>query len=257
MSLSWIDNHCHIPPGEDGDAWVVAARAAGVGQMVTVGVTHERSVEAIAVAARHDGVFATVGVHPHDAKDGTGGLAELLSAPKVVAVGEAGLDYHYDHSPRDVQKTVFAEHIALANQHDLPLVIHTRDAWEDTFEILDAEGTPRRTVFHCFTGGPDEARQGLDRGIVISVSGIVTFKNAEDLRSAVRATPLDMLMVETDSPYLAPVPHRGKKNQPANVVHVGDAVAELHDIAPGEVAKATSERAMAFYGLDEFEPAAT
>lgn len=250
--VSWIDNHCHIPPGEDGDVWVDAARAAGVQQMVTVGVTHERSVEAIAVAARHDGVYATVGVHPHDAKDGTDGLAELLSAPKVVAVGEAGLDYHYDHSPRDVQKAVFAEHIALANEHDLPLVIHTRDAWEDTFEILDAEGTPRRTVFHCFTGGPDEARQGLDRGIVISVSGIVTFKNAQDLRDAVNVCPLDMLMVETDSPYLAPVPHRGKKNQPANVVHVGEAVAELHGISVEAVAMSTSARAIAFYGLDAF-----
>ena len=249
---SWIDNHCHIPPGEDGDIWVEAARAAGVAQMVTVGVTHERSVEAIAVAARHDGVYATVGVHPHDATDGTEGLAELLSAPKVVAVGEAGLDYHYDHSPRDVQKSVFAEHIALANAHDLPLVIHTRDAWEDTFEILDAEGTPRRTVFHCFTGGPDEARQGLDRGIVVSVSGIVTFKNAQDLRDAVNVCPLDMLMVETDSPYLAPVPHRGKKNQPANVVHVGEAVAELHGISAEEVALATSSRAMEFYGLGSF-----
>ncbi len=250
--LPWIDNHCHIPAGEDGDAWVDAARAAGVAQMVTVGVTHERSVEAISVAARHDGVYATVGVHPHDATDGTEGLAELLSAPKVVAVGEAGLDYHYDHSPRDVQKSVFAEHIALANDHDLPLVIHTRDAWEDTFEILDAEGTPRRTVFHCFTGGPHEARQGLDRGIVISVSGIVTFKNAQDLRDAVNVCPLDMLMVETDSPYLAPVPHRGKKNQPANVVHVGEAVAELHGVSPEDVASATSRRAIEFYGLEAF-----
>lgn len=248
--LSWIDNHCHIPPGEDGDVWVDAARAAGVQQMVTVGVTHERSVEAIAVAARHEGVFATVGVHPHDAKDGTNGLEELLSAPKVVGVGEAGLDYHYDHSPREIQKAVFAEHIALANKHDLPLIIHTRDAWADTFEILDAEGTPRRTVFHCFTGGPDEAREGLDRNIIVSVSGIVTFKNAQDLRDAVQLCPLDRLMVETDSPYLAPVPHRGKKNQPANVVHVGEAVADLHGVSAEEVALATSARAKDFYGLD-------
>lgn len=250
VTPTWIDNHCHIPPGEDGDVWVEAARAAGVEEMITVGVTRERSVEAIAVAARHDQVFATVGVHPHDAVDGIDGIAELVSAPKVVAIGEAGLDYHYDHSPRDIQKDVFAQHISLANEHDLPLVIHTRDAWADTFDILDAEGTPRRTVFHCFTGGPDEARQGLDRGIVVSVSGIVTFKNAQDLRDAVRATPLDMLMVETDSPYLAPVPHRGKKNQPANVVHVGEAVAELHGLAVSDVALATSARARTFYGLD-------
>lgn len=245
----WIDNHCHIPPGADGDNWVEHARAAGVEKMVTVGVTHERSVEAIAVAARHDGVFATVGVHPHDAKDGIDGIEELLGADKVVGVGEAGLDYHYDHSPRNIQKAVFAEHIALANAHDLPLIIHTRDAWQDTFEILDAEGVPERTVFHCFTGGPDEARQGLDRGIVISVSGIVTFKNATELQDAVRITPLDMLMVETDSPYLAPVPHRGKKNQPANVTHVGAAVAELLGVETAEVARSTTELASSFYSL--------
>ncbi len=245
----WVDNHCHIPPGADGDVWVEQARAAGVKQMVTVGVTHERSVEAIEVAARHDGVYATVGVHPHDATDGMDGIEALLTADKVVGVGEAGLDYHYDHSPRDVQKQIFAEHIALANANDLPLIIHTRDAWEDTFDILDAEGVPERTVFHCFTGGPSEAQQGIDRGIIISVSGIVTFKNAVDLQEAVRATPLEMLMVETDSPYLAPVPHRGKKNQPANVVHVGAAVAELKGEPVEAVAYATSSRAISFYAL--------
>jgi TatD DNase family protein len=247
--MRWIDNHCHIPPGVDGDLWVEAARAAGVDQMVTVGVTHERSVEAIAVAARHDGVFATVGVHPHDATEGTIGLSELLAEPKVVAVGEAGLDYHYDHSPRDVQRNVFAEHIGLANDHGLPLVIHTRDAWQDTFDILDAEGVPERTVFHCFTGGPEEAKLGLDRNIIVSVSGIVTFNTADDLRAAVAICPIDRLMVETDSPYLAPVPHRGKKNQPANVVHVGEAVADILGVPVAEVAEATSALATAFYGL--------
>ncbi len=247
--VRWIDNHCHIPPGADGDEWVDAARAAGVDQMVTVGVTVERSREAIAVAARHDGVFATVGVHPHDAKDGTDGIVELLDAPDVVAIGEAGLDYHYDHSPRDVQQAVFVEHIRMAHEHDLPLVIHTRDAWSDTFEILDREGTPRRTVFHCFTGGPDEAAAGVERGIMISVSGIVTFKNARELQDAVVATPLESLMVETDSPYLAPVPHRGKPNRPANVVHVGEAVAALKELPVPDVAAATSAAAIDFYGL--------
>ena len=246
----WIDNHCHIPPGADGDEWVSAARAAGVERMVTVGVTLERSIEAIEVAARHDGVSATVGVHPHDATDGIDGLAELLDRPEVVAVGEAGLDYHYDHSPRDVQRRVFAEHIGLANEHRLPLVIHSRDAWADTFDILDAEGVPEKTVFHCFTGGPDDARGGLERNIVISVSGIVTFKNATDLQDAVRQTPLDRLMIETDSPYLAPVPHRGKPNRPANVVHVGEAVAALHGVEVVDVARATAQGAREFYSLD-------
>ncbi len=247
--MRWVDNHCHIPPGEDGDVWVQGARDAGVAAMVTVGVTAERSREAIAVAARHDDVWATVGVHPHDATEGTEALADLLSEDGVVAVGEAGLDYHYDHSPRDVQARVFAEQIRLAHTHDLPLVIHTRDAWDDTFGILDAEGVPRRTVFHCFTGGPEEAERGLERGIVISVSGIVTFKNAEPLREAVRLTPLDRLMVETDSPYLAPVPFRGKPNRPAYVVHTGTAVAALLERDVHDVAEATTARATEFYGL--------
>ncbi len=251
--MRWIDNHCHIPPGVDGDAWVDAAREAGVDRMITVGVTTQQSREAIAVAERHDGVWATVGLHPHDATEGTGGLAELLDSPAVVAVGEAGLDYHYDHSPRDVQATAFAEQIRLAHEHDLPLVIHTRDAWDDTFEILDAEGVPRRTVFHCFTGGPAEAEAGLDRGIVISVSGIVTFKNAQDLRDAVARCPLDRLMVETDSPYLAPVPYRGKPNRPAYVVHTGAAVAELQGVDVEAVAESTTAVAERFYGLPSLD----
>lgn len=245
----WIDNHCHIPPGADGDEWVTAARAAGVEQMVTVGVTAERSREAISVATRHDGVFATVGVHPHDAKEGMEGIIPLVDAEGVVAIGEAGLDYYYDHSPRDVQAAVFAQQIELANSLDLPLVIHTRDAWEDTFSLLDDVGVPRRTVFHCFTGTPDDARRGLERGIVLSISGIVTFKNASDLQESVRLAPLDQLMVETDSPYLAPVPHRGKPNRPANVVHVGEAVAELRNEPVARVAEITSNRARAFYDL--------
>lgn len=247
--LDWVDNHCHIPPGPDGAAWVDAARAAGVSTMITVGVTTQRSIEAIEVARNFDGVFATVGVHPHDANEGVGGLAQLLEEDGVVAVGEAGLDYFYEHSDREVQRPVFAEHIALAHDHELPLVIHSRDAWDDTFSILDSEGVPARTVLHCFTGGPLEAEKALERNIVISVSGIVTFGNAADLQAAVAATPLEHLMIETDSPYLAPVPKRGKKNEPANVVHVGEKVAELHGIEVAEVASATAVRAREFYAL--------
>ena len=250
MGLVWIDNHCHIPAGADGDSWVASAREAGVLKMITVGVTHERSREAIAVAARHEGVFATVGVHPHDATEGTDGLSNLLDHDSVVAVGEAGLDYHYDHSPRDVQRSVFAEQIRLASENDLPLVIHSREAWEDTFAILDTEGVPKRTVFHCFTGGRAEAEEGLARGIVISVSGIVTFKTAVELQEAVRLCPMESLMIETDSPYLSPVPFRGKPNRPANVVHVGEAVARLKNAPVADVAAATAACANAFYGLE-------
>ena len=246
---SWIDNHCHIPGGSEGDAWVEAARAAGVSKLITVGVTVERSREAIAIAQRHEGIYATVGVHPHDAKDGLEGLAQLVDAEGVVAVGESGLDYFYDHSPREVQRAIFAEQIAIAHTSDLPLVIHTRDAWSDTFAVLDSEGIPPRTVFHCFTGGPHEVEMGLERGIFISVSGIVTFENAADLQAAVRMCPIDALMVETDSPYLSPVPHRGKKNEPANVVHVGSAVADLLGVPVAEVARTTSSNATHFYDL--------
>lgn len=248
--VTWVDNHCHIPPGAEGDEWVAGARDAGVAEMITVGVTVERSREAIAVAARSENVFATVGIHPHDAKEGTDGLAELIGAEKVVAVGEAGLDYHYDHSPRETQRLVFAYQIGLAHEHGLPLVIHSREAWADTFAVLDSEGVPERTVFHCFTGGPDEAERGLERGIYVSISGIVTFANAESLRDAVRACPLDRLMVETDSPYLAPAPHRGRPNRPAYVVHVGERVADVLGVPVSELADATSENARTFYTLN-------
>ena len=249
--MNWTDNHCHLPSGADGADLVAEARAAGVTRMVTVGTEVEHSRQAIAVAAAHDGVWATAGVHPHDAADGLDGLVELLAAPEVVAVGECGLDYHYDHSPRDVQREVFAAQIALAFAHDLALVIHTREAWDDTFDILAAEGVPDRTVFHCFTGGPTEARKGLDLGIRISFSGIITFTTAEDLRAAAAICPLDRLLVETDSPYLAPVPHRGKKNRPVLVPLVGAAVAEAKGIEVAEVAAASWDAATALYRLAE------
>ncbi len=156
----------------------------------------------------------------------------------MVAVGECGLDYHYEHSPRDVQRAAFAAQIALAHRHDLALVVHTREAWDDTFAVLDAEGVPPRTVIHCFTGGPDEAQACLDRGTFLSFSGIVTFRNATDVQAAAERCPIDRLLVETDSPFLAPVPHRGKPNRPAWVPAVGEAVAGLKGLAPAELAAA-------------------
>ncbi len=249
--MAWIDQHCHIPPGGDGTAQVDEARAAGVTRMVTVGTTIEQSRQMMAVARVHDGVWATAGVHPHDAKDGVEGLEALLDAPEVVAVGEAGLDYHYDHSPRDVQADVFRRQIAMAHDRDLPLVIHTRNAWDDTFAVLDAEGTPRRTVFHCFTGGVAEGAECLARGALLSFSGIITFPSGGDLRDAAEHCPLDRLLVETDSPYLAPVPHRGKPNRPALVPLVGAAVAAAKQCSVTEVEAATWATAARFYGLDE------
>ncbi len=244
---TWFDNHCHL--GADAGEVVDRARAGGVVGMVTVGCDLDDSRAAIVTASAHDDVWATAGVHPHEASHGVEGLADLLSEPKVVAVGEAGLDFHYDHSPRDAQREVFAAQVGLANAHDLPLVIHTREACEETFALLDAEGVPNRTVFHCFTGGPDEAREGLERGALLSFSGIITFRAADDLRSAAAICPLDRVMVETDSPFLTPVPHRGKANEPAHVALVGAAVAEAMGRRVDEVAEATTANARVFYAL--------
>jgi TatD DNase family protein len=164
-------------------------------------------------------------------------------------VGECGLDYHYDHSPRDVQREVFAAQIGLAHRHDLALVIHTREAWEDTFDVLAAEGVPERTVLHCFTGGPDEARRCLDLGGYLSFSGIVTFPSAQDVREAAALCPLDRVLVETDAPYLAPVPHRGKRNRPALVAVVGAGLAEAMGRDVAEVAEASWRNATGVYRL--------
>jgi TatD DNase family protein len=244
----WIDNHCHLEPDGADDA-IHAAALAGVERLITVGTTAADSRQAIAIAATHGGVWATAGVHPHDAKDGIDGIAELLDADEVVAVGECGLDYHYDHSPRPAQREVFAAQIALAHERDLALVIHTREAWDDTLAILTAEGAPERTVFHCFTGGPDEARRCLDLGALLSFSGIVTFPSAADLRAAAAICPLDRLLVETDSPYLTPVPHRGERNRPALVPLVGAAIAAAKDVAVEDVARASWEAASGLYRL--------
>lgn len=252
--IRWVDNHCHLGYDDDPVAQVAAARSAGVVHLIDVGTSVESSIAAVGRARSLAGVSATVGVHPHDAKDGIDGMqaviADGVTDGTVVAVGECGLDYHYDHSPRDRQRSVFAAHIALAHEWSLPLVIHTREAWDDTFAILDTEGIPDRTVFHCFTGGPDEAAAALARHARLSVSGIVTFPRSEELQRAVADTPLDRLMVETDAPYLAPVPHRGQRNQPAWVTEVGRRVAELHGVAIEEVAAATTATAVRFYGLD-------
>jgi TatD DNase family protein len=232
----WTDSHCHV--GADA---VAPAREAGVTRMIVVGTDASWSAVAIEVAAAHDGVWATVGLHPHDARKGTDTVAPLLASrpPQVVAVGECGLDYHYDYSPRPAQRQAFAEQIALAHTYDLALVIHTREAWDDTWAVLRAEGVPARTVFHCFTGGPDEAQRALDFGAALSFSGIVTFPGAPEVRAAAALCPIGRLLVETDSPFLSPVPYRGKPNSPALVPIVGTAVADARGCAVAEVEEAT------------------
>lgn len=247
----WFDNHCHLTSlKQEPEAVVSAAAKAGVSRLLTVGCSVADSTEAVEIATRFPSVWATAGVHPHEAKDGIEGLEGLLDHSKIVAVGECGLDYHYDYSPREDQAESFVHQIALAKQRDLALVIHTREAWDDTFEILDREGMPERTVFHCFTGGPNEAAAAVERGAYVSFSGIVTFKTAEDLRAAAVITPEDRILVETDSPYLAPVPHRGKPNQPANVAVVGEFLADLLDRPVDEFAATTTANANALFGLE-------
>jgi TatD DNase family protein len=231
----WTDSHCHIDASH-----VPAAVAAGVTRMVDVGTDAATSAAAIGLARSADGVYATVGLHPHDASAGTAGIVELLRSPDpvVVAVGECGLDFYYEHSPRDVQREVFAEQVELARRLDLALVVHSRDAWEETFGVL-GENPPDRLVLHCFTGGPAEARRALDLGAYLSFSGMVTFKNAGPVREAAALCPPDRLLVETDTPYLAPVPHRGKPNRPEWVPLVGAALAAARAEAPEAVEEAT------------------
>ena len=248
----WTDTHCHLQyEGVPPDALERAA-AAGVERVVCIGTDADQSRRAIALAADSSHpkrVWATVGVHPHDASQGLDAILPLVDAPGVVAIGECGLDYHYDHSPRDVQRAAFAAQIALARIHNLALVIHTREAWDHTFELLYTETMPERVVFHCFTGGPEEARLAIRMGAYLSFSGIITFKNAEAVRQAVQVCPPDRLLVETDAPFLAPVPHRGQPNEPALVPVVGAAVAAIRGVPEEEIAALTSANATTVFNL--------
>jgi len=263
----WTDSHCHLQHIETEDelaAVLDRAAASGTRRMVVVGTdapSSRRAVD-IAVTAGREGhspvrLWATVGLHPHDSTLGTAGVRNVLEemngrslfGAAVVAVGECGLDFHYDHSPWPVQRKAFAEQVQMAHEFGLALVIHTREAWDDTFAILRNEGVPPRTVFHCFTGGPGEAERCLALGAYLSYSGIVTFANAEELREAAKLTPLDRMLVETDTPFLTPVPYRGKPNEPAFVPFVGAALAAVKEEEPAEVAKATSANASVVFNL--------
>ena len=251
----WADSHCHLQYEGVAEDALAAAAAAGVTRVICIGTDGPQSEKAIDVARAHPGtVWATVGLHPHDAKEGVDSIVGLLDAPEVVGIGECGLDYYYEHSPRDLQREAFAAQVALANERGLALVVHTRDAWDDTFAILRAEGVPERTIVHCFSGGPDEARIALDMGAMLSFSGILTFKKADDIREAAALAPLDRVLVETDSPYLAPVPHRGKPNQPAHVPLVGQALAAVKGVPVAEVERSTWANTAAAFRLHEGEP---
>lgn len=258
-----IDSHCHVD-GErfdvDRDEVVERAKEAGVDYMLNVGTGDPHSEDfrrAVAVAEKYENVYAAVGVHPHDAKlyddAAEQHLAELIqSSKKVIAWGEIGLDFYYDHSPRDVQIEVFRQQIRKAKELNLPIIIHSRDANDETVEILvaecDYEGF-RGGVMHCFGGTPQMAGRLMEIGFLISFAGNVTFKKADDLREAARVVPFDKLLVETDCPFLAPVPMRGKRNEPAFVVHTAQFLANFHGVEFDALARQTTENFIDFFKL--------
>ncbi|MGB8839712.1 MAG: TatD family hydrolase [Aliidongia sp.] len=248
--MSLVDSHCHLDYpdfADERDAIIARARAAGVGTMVTICTKITEFDTIRAIAESDPDIWCTLGIHPHEAaaepEVDQARLELLASHPKVIGIGECGLDYHYDYSPRDRQAEVFRTHARAAREAGLPLVVHTREADEDTAALLIEEsGGGRLTgVLHCFTSGLNLALQALDFGFYISFSGIVTFKNAEELREVVRAVPLERMLVETDAPFLAPVPKRGKRNEPAFVAHTAAFIAGLKGVSPDELARTTTD----------------
>jgi len=251
-----VDSHCHLDYlARDGDldAVLERARAAGVKAMITICTKLSEFESVRDIAAAHDDVWCSLGVHPHEAaeegQETAARLVDLARDPQVVGIGETGLDYYYEHSPRAAQQTSFRAHIAAARETGLPLIVHSRDAEADTIAILQEEHAKGAFpgVIHCFTAGPGLARAALDIGFYISAAGIVTFKKAEDLRTTLREVPLERLLIETDAPYLAPVPMRGKRNEPAFVAHTAAALAKLKDLPLAEVTQATGENAMRLF----------
>lgn len=255
--MKLVDSHCHLDDEKfaaDLDAVIERAQAAGVGRMLAIGTGDgPPDLEvAIRLAEAHSCFYATVGVHPHDAAKATPATFDQLRAlaahPKVLAIGEIGLDYHYDFSPRAVQREVFRAELRLAAEAGKPVVIHTREAWDDMLRILD-EHTPGAVIMHCFTGGPDDARQCLERGFYLSFGGVLSFPKAENVREAARITPDDRLLVETDAPYLAPVPHRGKRNEPAFLIDTVRRLAEVRGTSGEEMATLTTQNFERLFGL--------
>ena len=241
-----IDSHCHLdfPQLADDEAGVLArARTAGVAGMLTIGTRLDQFDQVRAIAERHRNIWCSVGVHPHEAEvepAAAEALIEMAKHPKVIGIGETGLDFYYEHSPRERQTEVFRSHLAAARQTGLPVIVHTRDADPETIAILE-KVKPQAGVIHCFSTGRELAERALALGFYISISGIATFKNAQGLRDIIRDLPLERLLVETDAPSLAPVPMRGKTNEPAFVVHTAALVAQLKGVTQDELARITSE----------------
>ncbi len=258
-SLGLIDSHAHIQSEEfaaDVAQVIQRARDAGVEKIIVVGGAGSLASNgaALALARAYPGVYCTVGMHPHDAREmseeSLKELKKLTEDAKVVAIGETGLDFYYDHSPRQVQIDLFRRFIQMARETDLPLVVHDRDAHREVGRHLRHEGGSRvRGVIHCFTGDFETAKEFLDLGFYISFTGIITFKNAGPLREVVRKLPLDRILLETDSPYLAPVPHRGRRNEPAFVLQVAEVMAQLKGATLMEIAQTTSKNVQDLFGI--------
>jgi len=245
-----VDSHCHLdfPDFRDElDDVVARARQAGIGRIMTISTRVRRQPELLGITERYPEVFCSVGTHPHHAHEeldiGASDLVERTRHPKVVAIGEAGLDYHYDNSPRDAQEQGFRAHIAAARATKLPLVIHSRDADADMAKILREEmgQGPFPAVLHCFTGGRDLAFTGIELGLYVSFTGILTFKNSDGLRAIAKELPADRILVETDSPYLAPGKFRGKRCEPAYVVETAKVLADVRGVSPEDIARQTTE----------------
>ena len=258
-----VDHHCHLdfPDFEaDRGAYVARAKAAGVGVLVTISTRISRAEVYRAIAEAHDNVYCTVGTHPHQAHEeldiSLDQIVALSEHPKCVGIGEAGLDYFYKKSPPEAQAEGFRRHIAAARITGLPLEIHTRDADADAIRILEDEMAkgPFKAILHCFTGGAELARHAVALGLYVSFSGVVTFKKSDALRAIAAEVPLDRILVETDAPFLAPEPFRGKRNEPALVVHTAAALAKVRDLTEAEFATATTEN---FYRLFTKVPRAT
>ncbi len=252
-----VDSHCHLDFPQlsaDLDGVVARAEAAGVGLMLTISTALSRFDRVLAIAEKYDNIYCSVGVHPHEAETEPDTVARQLIErarhPKVVGIGETGLDYFYEHSPRDIQQHVFREHIKAARETGLPLIVHTRDADDDTTRILAEEMGQGAYpgLIHCFSSSRELAEKSVELGLYISISGIATFKKAEELRDTIRGLPLDRLLVETDAPYLAPIPHRGRDNEPSFVVHTANIVAGLKDVSPEALAARTTDNFFRLFG---------
>jgi len=256
--MELIDTHCHLTFDgliQDIDGVITRSKAAGVTGWVTVGTDMQENLKAVELTEKYENMYAAVGMHPHDAKDVTDDtlarLKELARNEKVIAIGETGLDYHYNHSLHEDQRRVFAEHLKIAAELDLPVIIHCRKAFEETMEVLDSHaGRVKKIVFHCFSGSSEQAKIILDKGYYISFTGVVTFKNARIKQEAAKIVPTDRLMLETDCPYMSPEPMRKQKiNEPALMLHTAKYLAELKGMNLTDFANAVTATSRAFFQI--------